>query len=105
MIETPPPPPPGFEWDDEMNARCLAHYGFDFPEVADMFACHRYEVLRLGPYLSGEEVRWIAVGAMPWGSVFSVVYTERPPRLRLIWVRPARRSERALFNQHNEIGP
>jgi uncharacterized DUF497 family protein len=95
--------PPGFEWDEEMNDRCFAEYAFSFEDVVTIFARKDLEHLVLGPYDTGGEQRWLAVGALPWGTVFTVVYTARGENRRIIWVRPARRNERAEFYRHNEI--
>jgi uncharacterized DUF497 family protein len=94
----------GYEWDDAMDARCLNEYGFSFHDVVGIFDSDEFEYLLLGPFAVEAEARWVAIGALPWGSVFAVVYTDRPPNRRIIWVRPARRSERAAFYDHNDWG-
>jgi uncharacterized DUF497 family protein len=95
--------PPGFEWDEGMNERCFAEYAFSFEDVATIFTREDLDHLELGPMNVGGEERWVAIGALPWGTVFAIVYTMRGENRRIIWVRPARRNERAAFYEQNGI--
>lgn len=95
----------GFDWDPAMNARCEAEYGFSFLDVIHVFMDPDFDYLRLGPFDHDGETRYIAVGRMEWAAVVAVVYTVRGNARRLIWVRPARREERAEFNKQNGILP
>ncbi|HEX8694759.1 MAG TPA: BrnT family toxin [Longimicrobium sp.] len=98
-------PAPGFAWDAAMNERCESTYGFSFHDVANVFQDEEFDYLRLGPFNHEGETRYVAIGRMQWGLVVAVVYTMRDGVRRLIWVRPARRSERAEFNAHNGVPP
>lgn len=95
-------PPPGFDWDPAMNEKCQAEYGFSFCDLAHVFDDWEYEYLRLGPFDFQGEKRYLAIGRMEWGTVVAVVYTMRHGLRRIIWVRPARRNERAEFLAHNQ---
>ena len=97
-------PPSGYEWDEAMNCRCICEYGFSFHDVVSIFECDEFEYLEAGPFAVEDEVRWVAIGAMAWGSVFLAVYTHREVNRRIIWVRPARRKERAACYEHNDWG-
>ena len=94
-------PPTGFEWDAAQDERCLAEYGFSFADVVYVFLAPDFDYLRIGPRNVDGEQRYLAIGALPWGLVVPVVYTMRTGVRRLIWVRPARREERAAFKEHN----
>jgi uncharacterized DUF497 family protein len=94
-------PPRGFDWDPAMNEKCEATYGFSFSDLVHVFEDWESDYLRLGPFDLHGEKRFLAVGRMEWGTIVAVVYTMRDGLRRLIWVRPARRSERAAFLAHN----
>ncbi|HEX5725616.1 MAG TPA: BrnT family toxin [Longimicrobiaceae bacterium] len=94
-------PPPGFDWDPSMSARCEAEYGFSFSDLVNVFEDAEIDYLRLGPFDLHGEQRYLAIGRMEWGTIVAVVYTMRAGVRRLIWVRPARRSERAELLAYN----
>ena len=102
-----PEPPKGYEWDPAMDRRCFAEYAFTFHDVVEVFNDPVADYLRFGPYThpgdGTAEARFIAIGRLSWGMVIAVVYTMREGRRRIIWVRPARRNERAAFYAHNGI--
>lgn len=70
-----------FEWDDAKSDRCFVENGYDFVVAKEVFA---------GPYVEWDdermdygEQRTVAVGLV-YDVFLTVVYTERPPRKRLI---------------------
>lgn len=88
-----------------MSDRCQAEYGFSFSDLVNVFEDEEFDYLRLGPFDRAGEARFVAIGRMRWGTVVAVVYTMRGGVRRLIWVRPARRNERAQFYAHNGMEP
>jgi uncharacterized DUF497 family protein len=96
-------PPAGYQWDPEMDAKCLDTYAFDFLDVVRVFDDPGADYLVYGPYDHAGEERYVAIGRMEWGTIVAVVYTMRGDDKRLIWVRPARKKESAAFCLHNGI--
>lgn len=96
-------PPPGFTWDENASVRSVDEYGFSFTELVSVFDDDRYGYLDLGEGEHLGEMRRVIIGRLPWGLIVAVVYTMRGDLKRIIWVRPARRSERRAFNEHNRI--
>lgn len=71
-----------FEWDDAKSADRMARSGFDFHAARRIFDSGRY-VERWDEAHSLREDHFIATGLLG-PVVISVVYTERPPRKRII---------------------
>ena len=86
-----------------MDAKCLQEYAFSFHDVVKVFEDPDADYLVYGPMEGEHEERFVAIGRLEWGTVVAVVYTMRGEDKRLIWVRPARRTERAAFYLHNGI--
>ena len=71
-----------FEWDEAKSADRMARSGFDFHAARRIFDSDRY-VERWDEVHSLGEDYFVATGLL--GTVLvSVVYTERPPRKRII---------------------
>jgi uncharacterized protein len=91
-----------FEWDDDKARTNLAKHGISFDQATrafdDKFAVE-YEDDRAN---YGEERR-IRL-AMVDQEILSVVYTERPPRNRIISARAATRDERDQYFVRNAHG-
>lgn len=96
-------PPPGFDWDPFTNGRCEREYGFSFQDLVQLFDDEHYDFLELRERQHKGEIRRVIIGRLPWGLIVAVVFTMREGVRRLIWVRPARRSERRAFNEYNGV--
>ena len=96
-------PPPEITWDPDASRRCEDEYGFSFADLVSVFDDERYDPLDPGEREHLGEMRRIIIGRLPWGLIVAVVYTMRGSVKRVIRVRPARRSERRAFNEHNGI--
>jgi uncharacterized DUF497 family protein len=83
-----------FEWDDEKSIATLAARGIDFTLAAGIF---EGEVLRRADERRDYgEPRWIAIGQVS-SETFTVVYTHRGERIRIISARRANRRERRAY--------
>ncbi len=71
-----------FEWDEAKSADRFARSGFDFHAAKTIFISGRY-VERWDEAHSDTEDHFIATGLLG-PVIISVVYTERPPRKRII---------------------
>ena len=85
-----------FEWDDEKARRNLAKHDISFKAASLVFDdAHISE----RPDDDPDEERFKATGMVD-GRLITVIYTERPPRLRIISARKASRHEQeAYFSQ------
>ncbi len=85
-----------YEWDETKRASNIAKHGIDFEEVRSFdwdTALIREDTRR-----NYGERRWVAIGAMGWTLVVTVVvYTERGEATRIISARLASNTERAFY--------
>lgn len=89
----------GFEWDEEKRRINLAKHDIDFLRARAIFDGRP----RVDADSSADdESRTLSI-AMLDGTCVAAVWTERNGRTRLISVRHARRSERALFRRRTDI--
>jgi uncharacterized DUF497 family protein len=79
-----------FEWDDKKSQQCLSERGFDFSIVHD-FDFHSAVTIPDDRKDYGEP-RYRAFGFVN-GEAFSVVFTPRNRKLRIISVRRAHKKE------------
>lgn len=82
-----------FEWDEAKNARNEAKHGMGFAHVSDMMRSER--LLHFRSDRNGEE-RHVAVLKIN-DVFFSVVFTWRGEKVRIISARRARDEERRLY--------
>jgi uncharacterized protein len=85
-----------FEWDPPKAAANVQKHGVTFGEGATVFGDPLASVFP-DPDHSLTEERLILVGRSDRGRVLVVMFTERPPRVRLISARPATRPEREAY--------
>ena len=86
-----------FEWDDEKARANLAKHDFSFESGCLVFDDPH---ITEQPDDDLDEQRFKVTG-MSEGRLLTVIYTERPPRLRIISVRKATRHEqKAYFSQN-----
>lgn len=86
-----------FEWDEDKSESNLSKHGVDFQDAAQVL---------LGPHVRRRsdrrgEKRWIAIGEID-DRIYTVVYTFREGRYRIISARRARGYERREYRE--EIG-
>jgi uncharacterized DUF497 family protein len=82
-----------FEWDDRKASLNLERHGIDFGDAGKLFDGRRIVVA--GSHRSGE-MRWIATGQFG-NEIWSVVYTRRRTKIRIISARKARRNEKERY--------
>ncbi|HEY0777706.1 MAG TPA: BrnT family toxin [Gemmatirosa sp.] len=86
-----------FEWDPvKAAANVRAHEGVTFDEASTVFGDPLSSVFA-DPDHSLKEERLVVIGRSDRGRVLVVMFTERPPSVRLISARPATRPERAAY--------
>ena len=85
-----------FEWDDAKAAENLRKHDVSFDEAGTAFGDPLSSVFADPEHSVGEE-RLVLAGRSDRGRVLLVMFTERPPRVRLISARPATRPERQAY--------
>jgi uncharacterized DUF497 family protein len=86
-----------FEWDPaKAAANPGEHQGVTFEEAGTVFGDPLASYFADPDHSLGEE-RLVAVGRSDRGRVLAVMFTERPPVVRLISARPATRRERDAY--------
>ncbi len=87
-----------FEWDEEKAAANLRKHKVSFEEAKTIFG-DRMSLTIFDEAHSGEEPRFIDIGASERGRVLVVAYTERGENIRLISSRKATPAERRQYDQ------
>ena len=82
-----------FEWDPAIAAENARKHGVSFDEASTAFGDPLSSVFADPDHSLGEE-RLVLAGRSDRGRVLLVMFTEWPPRVRLISARPATRPER-----------
>jgi uncharacterized DUF497 family protein len=85
-----------FEWDPEKARRNLAKHGVSFEESATAFA-DPLSITRFDPDHSGDEDRFLLLGATHAGRLVVVSHTDRRESIRIISARMATRRERRTY--------
>jgi uncharacterized protein len=86
-----------YEWDPEKAAANLRKHGIPLSYGVDVLE-DAYALTREDASAQGEQ-RWVSVGVDGLGRVFTVVYTYRGERIRLLSARPATRREREYYER------
>ncbi len=84
-----------FEWDEEKNQANQRKHCLSFEEAAEMFRYPMYEIV--DTRFQYDEVRYIGIGRNNQMLIFTVVYTEREARIRIISARRANKQEKRLY--------
>ena len=85
-----------FQWDPPKAAENARTHGVTFEEAGTVFGDPLASYFA-DPDHSLDEARLVAVGRSHRGRVLAVMFTERPPAVRLISARPATRRERDAY--------
>ena len=85
-----------FAWDPPKAAENVRKHGVAFEEAGTVFGDPLASYFPDPDHSLGEE-RLVAVGRSDRGRVLAVMFTERPPAVRLISARPATRRERDAY--------
>ncbi|MBD0311344.1 MAG: BrnT family toxin [Microcoleus sp. T3-bin5] len=84
-----------FEWDNKFQIN-LEKHGVSFEEAAEVFFDPFYQE---GDATANNEQRNFILGYSRTQRLLLVVYVERSLRIRIIYSRPATRTERKLYEQ------
>ena len=87
-----------FEWDEQKAAINLTKHEVSFDEAKTVFADPLF-IDFIDPDQSGEENRYIIVGASDSGRLLMVSYTEREDAVRLISARELTAAERKAYEE------
>jgi uncharacterized protein len=87
-----------FEWDQDKASSNLSKHGVSFKEAKSVFDDALY-VDFYDPDHSGDEARYLIVGASNRGRLLIVSYTERDGSTRLISAREVTRSEQEVYEE------
>jgi uncharacterized protein len=87
-----------YEWDEAKAAANRQKHGIAFERI-EKFDWTTSLVVRDERFDYGEK-RWLAIGKLG-NRVFSLAFTLRGNRMRLISLRPASQKERKLYNEQN----
>ena len=85
-----------FDWDPTKAAANARKHGVTFAEASTVFGDPLASAFA-DPEHSLAEERLVLVGRSDRDRVLVVMFTERPPRVRLISARPATRPEREAY--------
>jgi uncharacterized DUF497 family protein len=86
-----------FEWDEEKNLKNIEKHGVRFEDACKIFEGFTLDIADTR-FDYGEE-RIISIGTLRGTVVLTVIHTDRMGNLRMISARPAKRSERRLYDQ------
>ncbi len=89
-----------FEWNEEKCSSALVKHGIDFKDAVRIFDGRP---VVLAPSKYPDEERWIATGKLS-GQMFSVVYTFRNNRIRIITARRAWKNEQREYHENHPGG-
>lgn len=85
-----------FEWDPPKAEENARRHGVTFEEAGTVLGDALASYFADPDHSLGEE-RLVVVGRSDRGRVLAVMFTERPPAVRLISARPATRRERDAY--------
>ena len=85
-----------FEWNETKAEANVGRHGVSFEEASTVFGDPLAVLLPDPDHSQGEE-RFLVLGMSSRQRVLVVSHAERPPRTRLISVRPATRYERGQY--------
>lgn len=84
-----------FEWDPIKSAENKQKHGVGFDEAVEIWQGFRFEASNLAYSVEGES-RSATIGFIK-GQVYTVVWTKRNKRIRIICARRARKYEKKAF--------
>lgn len=85
-----------FEWDDQKDRQNIAKHGVSFEDACKIFDGFTLDALD-NRFDYGEE-RIISIGMIEETAILVVVHTDRDGVCRIISARPAKRSERKIYD-------
>lgn len=87
-----------FEWDEGKNSTNQAKHGIRFEDILEVFD---YPMLtKVDDRFDYGEVRYIGIGKNQIAVFFTIVYTKREPKIRIISARKANKKERKLYGNY-----
>jgi uncharacterized DUF497 family protein len=92
-----------FEWDPDKAAANLKRHRVDFYEAAGVLEDPLSTTFPDEAH-SGDEERFLTIGASQSGRILVVAHTERDDTIRIISARRATRREREFYEQGNPRG-
>lgn len=84
-----------FEWDEVKNESNFSKHGIRFEDSVKVFKSPMV-IIEDTRYDYGE-VRYIGIGKNPQGIFYTVVYTLRGDKIRIISARKAHKKERSMY--------
>ena len=91
-----------FEWDEAKNQRNIKKHGVSFDEAKEALDDPDCIELYDESHSTGEEDRYICIGATVRFLLLSVVLTDREGNTRIISARKADSKERRIYNGEYE---
>lgn len=86
-----------FEWDELKNRKNIEKHGVSFEQASQIFEGFTLDAID-DRFDYGEE-RTISIGTISGIAIVTVVHTDRSGRCRIISARPAKKSERNIYNE------
>lgn len=87
-----------FEWDEVKNKKNQEKHGIRFEDILEVFD---YPMLtRVDDRYDYGEVRYIGIGKNQIAVFFTIVYTKREARIRIISARKANKKERKMYGNY-----
>lgn len=86
-----------FEWDADKNQKNIEKHGVSFEDASKIF--DGFTVDAIDDRFDYDEERTISIGMFRGVVILMVVHTDRNGVCRIISARPAKRSERKIYDQ------
>ncbi len=88
-----------FQWDEDKNESNFSKHGIRFEDVTEVFDSPM--VSKVDNRYDYGETRYIGLGKDEDGICYTVVYTYRRDRIRIISARKANKKERLIYENSN----
>ena len=85
------------EWDENKNKANIERHGISFALAKEIF--DGFTVSRIDDRYDYGEIREVSLGKLEKVVVISVVHTDRDGVCRIISARPAKKSERKIYEE------
>jgi len=87
-----------FEWDEQKNGKNQEKHGIRFEDVLEVFDYPMFT--KIDDRFDYGEIRLIGIGKKRITVYFTIVYTERGKRIRIISARKSNKKERLRYENY-----
>lgn len=87
-----------FEWDEQKNIKNQEKHGISFEDAIEVFDYPM--VTKVDNRFDYGEIRIIGIGRDDIAVIYSIVYTQREKKVRIISARRANKKERKIYGNY-----